>query len=132
MTWLWVKKRRVRIIFFFLTFLLTIIHNTTAETTTTTTTTGGGGGTVNSSDYTPYLDVTKFVDGVNNWDFMGVWAKYDLTEFTEDTLPVPLVPDGEDQGVFICQVCVCVCVCICVCVCMCMYVCVCVCVYVED
>ncbi|KAK8395026.1 hypothetical protein O3P69_006052 [Scylla paramamosain] len=130
MTWLWVKKRRDRTIF--LTFILTttLLHLTTADDETTTTTTiattlpnsagggggegggggggggegeGSGGGLGNSSSFSPYLDLTKFVDGLNNWDFMGAWAKYDLSLLDEALRPLPLVPDAEDQGVFICQ-----------------------------
>ncbi|XP_050735341.1 integumentary mucin C.1-like isoform X2 [Eriocheir sinensis] len=58
---------------------------------------------LNETEYEDFSDVTKFVDGMNKWDFMGSWAKYDLSKLAEDQRPLPLVTDGEDQGVFICQ-----------------------------
>ncbi|KAG7165826.1 hypothetical protein Hamer_G022385 [Homarus americanus] len=51
-----------------------------------------------------YVDVTDFVHGVNGWDFMGWWAKYDLLRFKEGKRPVPTVPESNEQNVFICQV----------------------------
>lgn len=54
-----------------------------------------------------YHDTTNFLTGVNGWDFIGSWAKYDLKVLQEAQVAVqavPLVPDSQDQGVFICQV----------------------------
>nr|XP_053636390.1 uncharacterized protein LOC128691580 [Cherax quadricarinatus] len=50
-----------------------------------------------------YNDTTDFVIGVNGWNFMGMWSKFDLALLEETQRPVPLVPDAPDQGVFICQ-----------------------------
>lgn len=64
----------------------------------------GGGIILNETKYENFSDVTRFVDGINNWDFTGSWAKYDLSQLSEALRPLPLVPDADDQGVFICQV----------------------------
>nr|XP_045606183.1 uncharacterized protein LOC123763201 isoform X1 [Procambarus clarkii]XP_045606184.1 uncharacterized protein LOC123763201 isoform X1 [Procambarus clarkii] len=48
-----------------------------------------------------YNDTTDFVVGVNGWNFMGSWAKYDLAQMHPP--PIPRVPEDSDQGVFICQ-----------------------------
>lgn len=117
MTWLWVKKRRApATIFLLASIFTTLLHPTTADdeavattTTAATTTTpkeGGpteGGLTLNATEYKAFADLTNFVGGINNWDFTGAWAKHDLAKLEEGKRPVPLRPDADNQGVFICQ-----------------------------
>lgn len=65
---------------------------------------------LNSTDPAPtlasniYEDWTDFVVGVNGWDFMGMWGKYDLLELKEEDRPLPLIPDAKDQSIFMCLV----------------------------
>ncbi|XP_066958359.1 uncharacterized protein [Macrobrachium rosenbergii] len=50
-----------------------------------------------------FLDITDLKDGLNDWNFLGMWSKYDLSDLQEEHKLVPENPDREDQAVLICH-----------------------------
>ncbi|XP_064110969.1 uncharacterized protein LOC135218532 isoform X2 [Macrobrachium nipponense] len=50
-----------------------------------------------------FLDVTDLRDGLNDWNFLGMWSKYDLSDLQEEHKLVPENPERDDQAVLICH-----------------------------
>ncbi|XP_068245124.1 uncharacterized protein [Palaemon carinicauda] len=50
-----------------------------------------------------YNDVTDLADGMNHWNFNGMWSKYDLTTLHDEQKLVPENPERQDQAVLICH-----------------------------